>query len=225
MTTLAKLLKENTLFAALNEADRAEVARQAIQRTYPNGQLFALAGEAWPYLFLIETGTVNVVKESSEGRSLILLSLGPGEIFWGLGFFQDQASMPAMLEAQETSRLHLWSRDRLLPLLLQNSQVLWDLCRLVVSRVERASDIVDDLAFNPVAGRLARFLLDQFVEPSYTPIARTLTLEEMAARIGTTREMVCRILHRFSQEGMLDLTRTEFVFTDRSKLEQVAGKS
>jgi len=224
MLSLANLLEQHPFFARLNEPDRIELARQAMQRNYPKGMLFVLAGETWPYLFLIESGAINVVKESYEGRSLILLTLGPGEIFWGLDFFHDSAAMPATLEADETSRLHLWSRDTLLPIFLRNSEVLWSLCRMVVGRVERASEIVDDLAFNPVAGRLARFLLDYFDETTTAPIARNLTLEEMAARIGTTREMVCRILHRFSNEGMLNLTRTEFVFTDRSKLEHLAGK-
>jgi hypothetical protein len=45
-----------------------------------------------------------------------------------------------------------------------------------------------------------------------------LTLDDMATRIGTTREMVCRVLYRFADKKLINVTRTEFVLTDRDGL-------
>ena len=95
----------------------------------------------------------------------------------------------------------------------------WNLACMVVGRVQLASEIVERLAFQPVAGRLARLLVDTAGESG--PVARNLTLDEMASRIGTTREMVCRFLHRFSDEGLIDITRTEFAIKDRAGLEEM----
>ena len=69
---------------------------------------------------------------------------------------------------------------------------------------------------------LSGFLIDQFGEMSEKRVKREMTLDEMAAHIGTTREVVCRILHRFSNQGLIDITRTEFTFTDRERLAQLA---
>jgi transcription initiation factor IIE alpha subunit len=55
-------------------------------------------------------------------------------------------------------------------------------------------------------------------------MARSLTLDEMAARIGTSREIICRTLYRFADKGFIDVTRTEFQLTDRDGLSQVAEK-
>jgi CRP-like cAMP-binding protein len=89
----------------------------------------------------------------------------------------------------------------------------------MVERMLQASAIVDELAFQPVIGRVARLLLENF--PSDQDSApRHLTLDEMAARVGTTREMVCRILYRFAERGAIQINRTEFIFTDRSLLEE-----
>ena len=52
-----------------------------------------------------------------------------------------------------------------------------------------------------------------------------MTLDEMAAHIGSTREMVCRILQRFANQGLIEITRTEFSFTDREQLNLLAQKS
>jgi CRP-like cAMP-binding protein len=84
----------------------------------------------------------------------------------------------------------------------------------------RASNIVDGLAFQPVAGRLAQYLLEQ-TSPGKSAAARHQTLDEMAAHIGTTREVVCRTLHSFSDDGLIRITRTEYNITDRQALEQM----
>jgi CRP/FNR family transcriptional regulator len=88
----------------------------------------------------------------------------------------------------------------------------------MAQRMLHASEIVEGLAFQPVAQRLARLLLEQFPADRLAT-ERHLTLDEMAARIGTTREMVCRILYRFAAQGAIQINRTEFVFKDRQLLE------
>lgn len=91
--------------------------------------------------------------------------------------------------------------------------------------MERASTILGELAFQPVAGRVARLLLDHFKDADGDRLKRDLTLDEMAARAGTTREMVCRALYNFSDKGLIHITRTEFQLTDRDGLTQLAERS
>jgi CRP/FNR family transcriptional regulator len=93
----------------------------------------------------------------------------------------------------------------------------------MVERMERASSIVEGLAFQPVAGRLARLLLEHYGGVD-GPTARDLSLEEMAAHVGSTREMVCRMLYRFSDDRLIDITRTEFTLIDHNGLGQLAGE-
>jgi len=127
--------------------------------------------------------------------------------------------MPVTLETTKKTTLFLWPRERILPVILQNGQFSWKLSCLMVQRMLRASAIVDELAFQPVTGRVARLLLENF--PSDQDFApRHLTLDEMAAHVGTTREMVCRILYRFAEQGAIQINRTEFIFTDRGILEE-----
>ena len=164
---------------------------------------------------------MEAVKESSEGRSLFVTAIGVEEVFWGLAFFNENAPMPVTLGAREDSLLCLWSRQLLLPVLSRNAQVSFELCRLMIAHMQRASQIVEELAFQPVAGRVARLLLDQF-PPEQGSVLRNLTLDDMAARIGSTREMVCRFLHRFAGEGLINITRTEFYIINRQSLEELA---
>jgi len=211
-----------SLFANLDPHDIRALEKDAEVCRYQAGEWIVHNGDIWPFFFFIKGGEVTAVKESFEGRSLVLATLHGGEVFWGLAFFIQDAPMPASLRATQDTELLLWSRENLIPLFLKDGKLSWELSCLMIRRVQLASDIVEKLAFQPVAGRLARLLVGFAGEYPQKPIPRHLTLDEMAARIGTTREMVCRFLHRFSDQGLIEITRTEFSVTNQKGLEDLA---
>ena len=215
-----------SIFASLDLQEIRSLEKRADVRRFQNGEWVVQNGDIWPYFFFISNGEVTAVKESYEGRSLVLTSLHAGDVFWGLAFFIQDAPMPASLRAVQETEILLWSRESLLPLFQKSGLLSWELSCLVIRRVQLASEIVEKLAFQPVAGRLARMLVE-FAGDTITgkSIARNLTLDEMAARVGTTREVVCRFLHRFSDQGLIDITRTEFSIIDHMSLEELAKQS
>jgi len=211
-------LAQNHFFLQLDEKNFRKVLSIAHPRKFRTGEWIVHHGDVWPNLFFIQKGQVTAIKESAEGRSLTLATICEGEVFWGLAFFVENAPMPAALKATKDCELLFWPRVKLLPLIMENGQLSWELACLAVRRVQFASEIVEKLAFQPLTGRVARLLLEQF-PASQTIAPRHLTLDEMASRVGTTREMVCRILYRFAEAGAIQINRTEFVFTDRDILE------
>lgn len=219
------LLEQSALFTALNENEQAEVIRASILRRYRQTEYCTRQGDVWPYLVMVAKGSIHLLKTSKEGRSLIVKTLEAGEIFWGLAFFQENVEMPVTLQAAEDSILYLWAREDTQPILLKNSRILWNLCQLMSVRMEWVNVIVENLAFSPVSGRVAKFLLAYFEEVGAVagvPVARTITLDEIAARIGTTREMVCRVLYRFSDKEIIQINRTNFVLINQDELKQLA---
>lgn len=215
---------ENSIFSSLSQPDLDALAASMQSRQFLEGDWIVQYGDVWPYLFLIRSGEVTAVKESFEGRSLVLATFKAGDIFWGLAFFLEQAPMPASLVASRETKILAWKREDVLPLFLRNGSLSWELSRLMIRRVQLASDIVEQLAFHPIAGRLARLLIESVGDGPQTSVPRHLTLDEMAARIGTTREVVSRFLHRFSDQGLIEITRTEFSVTDPKKLQDLAGQ-
>ncbi len=225
MISLEERLCTHSIFASLEKEDRILLARLSLARELTKGEALAWQGDVWPYLFLVEQGRIEAVKESSQGRSLLVTTLGAGDLFWGPAFFQEGAQLPATLQVRAPTRLHLWSRQGAEPFLLAHGHILWELCELMVRRMEHASTVVEELAFQPVAGRLAQLLVAVSAGREKEPIPRSLTLDEIASRTGTTREVACRFLHRFADEGLIDITRSEFVVHDRRRLEELARQS
>ncbi len=219
MNNIAKLLNDLPVFAALEPEERKLLASLAKQREYKRDQFVILAGEVWPCLLLVKQGVVQAYKESSDGRSLMVAEFKKGELFWGAAFFSDQAPMPVTLITSQPSSILLWRRDDILPVLVRHGQACWEFCCLMAERMQNVSMIVEDLAFRTVAGRVARLLLEQAQDQDITP--RSLTLDEMATRTGTTREMVCRSMQRFAGYGLIKITRTEFFISNREGLEKM----
>ena len=210
------------MIAAAPKPEPQQLARLAIEHVYEEGEWLTHYGDIWPYLFIVEEGEIKAVKESLEGRSLIVTNIYPGEMFWGLAFFNENTPMWVGLQANQLSRIRVWAHDDLVPILRQNGNVMWDMTRSLVQRMQRASDIVEELAFQPVTGRLANLLLDHFGDDVGEAVARDLTLDEMAAYIGSTREMVCRQLYRFANMGVIQINRTEFMILNATRLRSLS---
>ncbi len=217
-------LAQNPVFSNLDPAELEGVLGIGIQKNFAAGEILSYTGDVWPYLLFVETGGISVVKESSEGRELAITQIGRGDLFWGAAFFQDDAPNPAMMKFTSNSSVLLWSRERLLPFLLANGSMTWELSRLMVVRMLNASEIINGLAFQQVVGRLAKFILKLPADDTNGPITRTLTLDDMASRVGSTREMVCRFLQGFADQGLIKITRTELEIVNREELETLARK-
>jgi CRP/FNR family cyclic AMP-dependent transcriptional regulator len=205
----------------LGQPDLEDLAEKARQKTFQKGQFICWQGDHWPYVLYFTSGKVAWVMHSPEGKRQIAFHILAGDVVWGLTLFDEQ-SMPATLEVVEDCQAYLWSRDEILPAVSKNVEAVWDVTRVLTSAMRRVREVVYGFAFHTVAGRVARLLLDYYQPAEGEPARRELTLDEMAAAVGTTRELVCKILYRFADEGMIRINRTEFVFTDPGKLEELA---
>jgi CRP/FNR family transcriptional regulator, cyclic AMP receptor protein len=211
-------------FLVLDEDARKWINHSCNKKVLRKGDVLVNQGEVWPFLFIIQKGKVVAEKDSAEGRSLIAATFSKGELFWGLGFFHENAGMPATLRITEDVELLLWSRRDLLPIIEENGKFSWELAKLVIQRMQQASEILESMTFHPIAVRLARLLLEISGSDQANPIERNLTLDEMASRVGSTREMVCRLLYKFSDEGLIKINRTEFTIISPEDLISRAQK-
>jgi len=134
-------------------------------------------------------------------------------------------SMRRSWEADKDCCLFLWHGDVILPYIKKNNRALWELSTMLVKRMRQASEIVEDLAFHPVASRVARLLLKQNQQSGTDHMERNLTLDEMATMVGTTPVMVCKIMSQFSDRGYLKVSRTEIEFIDRDQLKKIIDKN
>ena len=212
-----------SLFTNLPQTLIEDFYRAGITRKYPKGSFVTHRGDVWPYLFFIESGKFEALKESVQGRSFVVETFEPEEFFWGIGLFEAGKPNPVAIRAAEDGKIIIWDKALIENTVSAEPRFAWSLFSLLARKMGRVSEILEGLVFQPLAGRLANLLLEQSGSTVEGYVSRDLTLEDMAARIGTTREMVCKLLYRFSDQGLIELERTQFKIISTKKISDLAN--
>lgn len=211
----AAFLKSLPYFADLPERALAALAARAYPRTYARGELIILEGEEADAAHFVVSGQVRVYMLSPEGREQVLDRLGPGQALNLVPIFDGQPN-PASAEAVNAATVLALPREDLLAAVRQNPSLAEALLADLASRLRRLAGLAADLSFRTVRARLARYLLRQAGRPG-----RRLTQAEMAAELGTVRDVVGRTLADFQAEGLIDVERHRIIIRDRAGLEGV----
>jgi CRP/FNR family cyclic AMP-dependent transcriptional regulator len=222
-TLLVTALKAAPLFAALSDSELEFIAsRTARQRKSP-GEILFHEGEPCAGLFVVASGRVRIFKTSPGGREQVLAIEGPGSSIAELPLF-DGGSYPASAAAVEFSEVLFVSREHFRALCLEHPEVALKVLQVVGSRLRRLVGIIEELSFSTVRHRLISRLLQQADSEGRNvgrgqAFALGVTHQELAAQIGTVRELVSRNMARLQSQGFIEIGGAEIVILDREGLE------
>lgn len=219
MDVLVRTLSEFALFADLERADLQEIAPHVSEHTYQAGQIITLAQEPCQGVYLIVQGIVSTRRLSISGREYVLDYLGPGEWF-NLVPVLDGGTSLATTEALSRVVLYVMPCPRFQMAVQTYPAVSAAVLSHLARRVRYLSDTVEDLALHTVRTRLARFLLNR-ADDTHANRHRW-TQEEIAAHIGTVRDVVGRTLRNLSREGLIRRENGHLVVANRERLEEEA---
>jgi CRP/FNR family transcriptional regulator, cyclic AMP receptor protein len=214
--TIAAFLAGIPYFAGLAPEALADVAARARERSYARGELAVLEGEPAQAVYFVMSGQVRIFKLSAEGRVQALERLGPGATF-NLVPALDGGNNPASAEAVSTTTLCVISLCDLLEALRRHPPLALAMLADLAHKLRRLTGLVEDLSFRTVRARLARFLL-QWSQGA----GRRLTQAEIAAELGTVRDVVGRLLAAWQDEGLIRFERHRLLIREREKLERMA---
>lgn len=197
------------------------LAQSAHAARFDSGEVVFLEGDPAAGIYLLEQGVVKISRSSLEGREYILHLVRPG------GTFNDVAALdggPNPATATALTAAILWRIDRgdLQRIAAEHPALTWALMEDLAGRARYLVGVVEDLAMRSVRGRLARLLLEHAEASRTAVVPMMMTQEEMAARLGTVREMVGRSLRSMAAEGILEFDRHRIVILDPDRLAQEA---
>ena len=226
MAVAVQTLSKLPLFSRLGDDALLEIAPYIQERTFSPGQAIVLEGEPCQAVYFVAQGVVRTGRLSPEGREQVLAYLGPGEPF-NLVPALDGGPTLATVDAVTDATLYTISCERLREIMRDHHGVALAVMERLGAEVRRLSDMVEDLALHTVRTRLARFLLTHasaelggVVDGPQPP--KRWTQEELAAQIGTVRDVVGRALRTFADDGLIRRERGRLVVVDRAGLERAA---
>lgn len=215
----ADFLSTVPLFKSLGQAEVANFAQLAREKSYPRGSVILFEDDPGDSLFVVREGRVKVVLVAEDGREVILGILGVGEHFGELALIDDQPRS-AHVVAMEDSTLLVLRREDFRRRVEQSPQVAWALLIELSRRLRRADDKIGSLVLLDVPGRIARVILDASEESGGDVIEKPLTHQTIAHVIGASRETVSRAMREFVEAGWISTERRRIRVTDRPALER-----
>ena len=210
------------LFAGLSDTELAFLAQRAVTRKFSAAEIVFSEDDPCAGMYVVESGQLRIFKTSPGGREQVLSIEGPGGSVAELPVF-DGGNYPASVSAVVDSTLLFIAKRDFHALCLAHPEVALKVLRVIGSRLRKLVGIIEELSFTTVRHRLAAFLVrlaQREGEKVAAGIAVSLPAsnQELAAQIGTVRELVSRNLSRFQSENLLQMDGRRVVIRDLKAL-------
>jgi CRP/FNR family transcriptional regulator, cyclic AMP receptor protein len=218
------VLRKTPLFASLTEDELQALRRRVSSKPYDRGEILFSEGDSCRGLFIVGKGKIRIFKLSASGREQTLAIEGPGSSFAELPVF-DGGSYPASAAASEDAEVLFISRKDFQDFCIEHPNVGLKVIAVVGSRLRRLVGIIEDLSFTTVRQRLIALIL-RLAQTSGTRSGESVRIElsksqqDLAAELGTVRELISRNLGRLQAEGYLEVNGRSIIVKDLAGLKR-----
>ena len=216
--SIADVLKKTALFSALSDAELQSLATRTLIRSYASGELLFSEGAPCVGFYIVFKGRVRIFKVSPSGREQVLALEGPGSSIAELPVF-DGGPYPASGVAVEPSELLFIARKDFRALCMEFPEIALKVLEVAGARLRRLVGIIEELSFTTVRHRLISWILRQSKYEAGLSFTLKASHQELAAQIGTVRELVSRNLARLQAQEFIAIDGHEIRILNREGLQ------
>jgi CRP-like cAMP-binding protein len=220
MAVSPDLLKSIPYFHELSDSVLALIGRYVFEKKAERGEIISFEGMPSDALYFVVSGVVKEFKISADGKEQIFRIVRPGDTFDEVPVLSGGVNL-ASAAAMSAVVLNGIKKKDLESFIKEHPQVALNLVKVLSRRVEELVALVEDFSFRHVSGRVAKILLE-YAGGGSSENPR-LTQQEIAAVIGTAREMVGRSLKNLEEEGAIKMERNRITITSKETLKVIAG--
>lgn len=218
----AQLLGRVSIFSGLTPEQLADIASVAVPRRWGAGEVIFREGDAGDTCYVVQHGSVRVTRNHSDGRTITLAELRPGDLFGELAMFDSETRSATVEAAEETSGIALLAGD-MRRILLRHPDISIKLLSAFAERLKEANERISRQSFQTVASRVAGVLLAhaETLEAEGAAPQNVLlrsTRAEIAQLAGSSRESVSRFLATLERAGLVTCGRGKVVIHDPAAL-------
>jgi len=187
-------LTVSSLFASLTPGQVAALKKECEILKYPKHTLIVKEDELSDSLYWIESGKVKVYVSGEDGREVVLTTHSEGDYFGEMAMIDSKVRAASVITV-EPSTIVVMGKEAFQKVQLDHPDIAWALIRGLIIRLRELTDNVKMLALKDVYQRVVR-ILEQLAVPEGTRrcVKERLTQQELANRVGASREMVSRVM-------------------------------
>jgi CRP/FNR family transcriptional regulator len=218
----AQLLGRVSIFSGLTPDQLTDLASVAVPRRWSSGEVIFREGDTGDTCYVVQSGSVRVTRNHSDGRTITLAELRPGDLFGELAMFDSERRSATVESVEDTTGVALLAGD-MRRLLMRHPEISIKLLSAFADRLKEANERISRQSFQTVASRVAGVLLAhsealaaEGVAPQNVLIRSTRA--EMAQLAGSSRESVSRFLATLERAGLVTCGRGKVVIHDPAAL-------
>ena len=222
---LAACLRQAPVLAGLTEPSLQALARAAHLRLFARGQAVFQKDDPAEAIYVVHSGLVVIFLATADGRELVINELQPGDLFGEMALLQRQPRSASAVARQASEVIQMDGRV-FLAVLESEPRLMRQLLETLARRLRDSGEREGALAFLTAPARLARLLLDhaQAIAPSAAPDLAclvTTSQDDLAQRVGVTRQTVAKILGGWRRAGWIITGRGKIMLVNRAALKKV----
>jgi len=199
-------LRQCRYFSNLSQGILNELATCTYLYRYEANETVCWQGDECLGLYIIQHGRVKLFRLSSQGRELIINILADNESFNEVPVF-DQRPNPINVQTLQESDIWLVDKDIIRSLILNHPEMAQKIILNLSQNLRMLVDKAEELSFDQVTIRLARLLSQISFQQNATKSFISPTQDQLAAQLGTVREVVARSLKTLEREGAIKVQR------------------
>jgi CRP/FNR family transcriptional regulator, cyclic AMP receptor protein len=189
-------------YAPLTEDTVRAIAASGVVRQFPKNAIIINEGEHGDSLFIVLSGKVKVYASNEAGKEVVIAFHGAGEYVGEMSL--DGSPRSASVMTMEPTTCAVVSRAHFREFILAHPDFALHLIEMLIQRVRVATESVKSLALTDVYGRLVRLLLSLAVDRGgRLVIPEKLTQQDIAERVGASRDMISRLMKDLVGGGYL----------------------
>ena len=214
-----RYLQQVEVFQDLSDAQISEVERGTRMSTIGPGRILHQPDEKSEMLYLLKSGGVQIYRISPDGKRFVISNIEPG-MFFGEMALLGQAVHDSFAETTTESTLCVISRRDLEYLIGRFPTIGVRIMQALAARLSESETQLEDLALKSLTARLATLIL-RLSSDTRTRVTG-LTHNDLAERVGTSRETATQALNELKNAGLIAIGRKRIDVLDRQALEDVA---
>jgi CRP-like cAMP-binding protein len=220
-------LKDVPLFKGLSEDTLYQLESSATLRRIDDGEVYLSAGQPFRAFCVVVSGQLKLYRINRAGKEQIFGYVRANDVFGTPALTDPFKASPFNVVARMTSEILEIDLPMIRDLMQRDAALTVALLREQSRRCLEMLDMVDQLSLKDAHNRLARWL-DTWIESNHPDageselqIVLPYTQSEIAAQIGTVREVVSRGFSRMEREGMLQASGKRITVLSRKRLRQM----
>ena len=224
-TSVLDAIRNTELFRDVSPSVLSKLAERAAERHLHRDEVLFLAGEKAKGFYVIASGSVRAFRTGADGREQIIHVERAGATVGELPLFDDQP-YPSTVAAEEDSVVVFLDRQTVLDMCHSHPEIAMAALRVLSRRLRKCAALVETLSLRAVGQRLAIWFLNEAKargqKSNAIEFELSISKEQLAARIGSVREVVSRAMSRLEEQGLLRIDAQRIHIPDIRRLRNYA---